>query len=431
MQLKKILFSVLVAIMMFSLVALAVSADATTTTLDLVADTDSAIRSEGNVAIKPGTSFSYTLSIANNPGVYGLQVYIGYNPEVVEFVEYKNYYADGTVFDTDSSLFDVYGEVLGEVKVAAMQPSDENGALVNNYKQGTLVTLVFKVKADFDGDFNDLVIKSTTAFNKDFDRVKVNSQNVGVIKAHNYGDAKIDAPTCTAGGKITYTCSKCNDVWTFDDLANPATGHTPSAEWTVTVPATCTTTGTEVKNCTVCGEAVPGEVQEIPANGHSFGDWSVKTAPTQDAKGEEIRSCANCTETETRDIEKLPKFTSIPSDPWKLGSEEAGLTFVTDAASDKFVKVSVNGTELSSNCYTVTDSNGSTKVVLKAEYLDSLEEGTYELTVTSQNGSCTAEFAIEAASNAAAIIVAIIIVIVVIGAVVAVVIVLKKKGLIG
>ena len=93
MQLKKILFSVLVAIMMFSLVALAVSADATSTSLDLVADVESATESEGVVAVKPGERFSYTVYVENNPGIASLQFTVSYNTEAIEYVEYNgNFY---------------------------------------------------------------------------------------------------------------------------------------------------------------------------------------------------------------------------------------------------------------------------------------------------------------------------------------------------
>ena len=61
----------------------------------------------------------------------------------------------------------------------------------------------------------------------------------GAAAGHNY-EAVVTAPTCTAGGYTTYTCSVCGDSYVGDETA--ALGHT----WT---EATCT----EPKTCSVCG----------------------------------------------------------------------------------------------------------------------------------------------------------------------------------
>ena len=61
----------------------------------------------------------------------------------------------------------------------------------------------------------------------------------GAAAGHSY-EAVVTAPTCTAGGYTTYTCSVCGDSYVGDETA--ALGHT----WT---EATCT----EPKTCSVCG----------------------------------------------------------------------------------------------------------------------------------------------------------------------------------
>ncbi|MBR0412232.1 MAG: hypothetical protein IJI47_01510 [Eubacterium sp.] len=68
---------------------------------------------------------------------------------------------------------------------------------------------------------------------------------------HTY-NAVVTNPTCTAGGYTTYTCTNCNDSYTGDSTA--ALGHTDS--WAVTNGATTTATGTETNTCSVCGASL-------------------------------------------------------------------------------------------------------------------------------------------------------------------------------
>ena len=65
---------------------------------------------------------------------------------------------------------------------------------------------------------------------------------------HNYVPA-VTAPTCTAGGYTTYTCSRCTDSYVAEHT--DALGHNPA--WEVTAGATLTATGSEAQNCSRCG----------------------------------------------------------------------------------------------------------------------------------------------------------------------------------
>lgn len=73
-------------------------------------------------------------------------------------------------------------------------------------------------------------------------------------------------------------------------------------EWTVGVPAGCTTEGTEIRTCATCGYE---QTQAIPATGHTYGEWTVTTEPTCTEKGVESRTCENCGNTETRAVDEL------------------------------------------------------------------------------------------------------------------------------
>ena len=88
------------------------------------------------------------------------------------------------------------------------------------------------------------------------------------------------APTCSATGVRTYTCSRC-DAKRTESI--PMTAHTPE-----TVPgkaATCFAPGlTEGSKCSVCGTVLK-EQEEIPTKGHTLSE----------AK-KEIERAATCTE---------------------------------------------------------------------------------------------------------------------------------------
>ena len=94
---------------------------------------------------------------------------------------------------------------------------------------------------------------------------------------HSYNEV-VTAPTCTAAGYTTYTCSGCGDTYT--DNAVAATGHS----WN---DATCET----AKTCSVCG-ATEGD-----ALGHSYN--AVVTDPTCTEDGYTTYTCASCGDTYT------------------------------------------------------------------------------------------------------------------------------------
>lgn len=71
------------------------------------------------------------------------------------------------------------------------------------------------------------------------------------------------------------------------------------------------------------------------------------------------------------------------------------LEFRSAADYDDFVGVLINGTELDSSNYTVRE--GSTIVTIKADYLNTLATGSYEVTIKSKDGSAKATFACDEA----------------------------------
>ena len=107
--------------------------------------------------------------------------------------------------------------------------------------------------------------------------------------AHSWGAYVTQAPTCTANGYESRTCTNegCGAV---DTKELTALGHISigSAE---TKKATCTENGIMTHTCAVCGAKYP---EEIKATGHNFGEYAVNSSPTENAHGQQTRKCDIC-----------------------------------------------------------------------------------------------------------------------------------------
>lgn len=176
-------------------------------------------------------------------------------------------------------------------------------------------------------------------------------------KPHQYGDPITVKPTCEKGGKTYQKCSVCGDEhviettaplghstdgvkWTKGDGSNvgwvvnqpypcadgtktrecdvchekeiltvPATEAHQLTDWEVTVKPTCTTTGTRVKKCTVCGNVVKTET--IGALGHDFQNYVDDNKPAC-CDQYETGTCTRCGAKDTRktsDPIRAHKFT--------------------------------------------------------------------------------------------------------------------------
>jgi len=101
---------------------------------------------------------------------------------------------------------------------------------------------------------------------------------------HNYVSV-VTAPTCTASGFTTHTCSRCNHSYT--DTNVPALGHVFS---TVTVDATCVADGSTTTTCSRCDYV---SVIVLPALGHKPVVGEEKL-PTGTEAGYRIMVCEIC-----------------------------------------------------------------------------------------------------------------------------------------
>lgn len=102
--------------------------------------------------------------------------------------------------------------------------------------------------------------------------------------------------TCTEEGVRTRVCLVCG---TTDTQAIAKVPHTP--ELIVGVPQTdCTVAGlTNGSKCAVCGETLEAQ-QVIPAKEHTWENWAEVSKPTETTSGLEIRSCSVCGQVDAR-----------------------------------------------------------------------------------------------------------------------------------
>ncbi len=208
------------------------------------------------------------------------------------------------------------GSEFFDVKFYLNNNPDLKKAFGNNYLDAYIHYIVFGIKEGRNPSENVNIrcylnsyadLKAT--FKNDLKGVAEHYYIFGIREGryanHRYS-ANTVSPTCTNGGKTTYTCN-CGDSYI---VTIPALGH--SEKVLSKVPATCTDTGlTEGKQCSVCGTILVPQ-QTIPALGH---DLSTKTTPftcTEDGKKE--TTCSRCNYS---DVEVLPAHHTVVTLPRK------------------------------------------------------------------------------------------------------------------
>ena len=124
----------------------------------------------------------------------------------------------------------------------------------------------------------------------------------GDTHVHNWSVTSSTAPTCTAAGSTTWTCSLCGQTYTE---ATPALGH--SWDGGVTTAPTCTAAGSTTWTCTRCGQT---RTESTPALGHSW-SGTIAQPPTCMEEGVKSYYCTRCGLTAA---EILPKIDHDPVD---------------------------------------------------------------------------------------------------------------------
>ena len=111
--------------------------------------------------------------------------------------------------------------------------------------------------------------------------------DVTLPKANHRYKSTVTAPTCTAQGYTTHTCSVCGD--SYKDAYTAALGHDYYAA--AGNDATCTAAAWTEYNCSRCGDHY--RVEGAPALGHNF-RWVIDREATNDAPGYQHEECTRC-----------------------------------------------------------------------------------------------------------------------------------------
>ena len=119
---------------------------------------------------------------------------------------------------------------------------------------------------------------------------------------HDHKEEITTAPTCTADGTKTITCTRCEYSATE---AIDALGHS-YGEWVVTAP-TCTEAGYKTKTCETCGDVVTEA--GATAIGHNYGAWETTKDATCAEEGSKRQTCVNCGDEKTEVILATGKHT--------------------------------------------------------------------------------------------------------------------------
>lgn len=250
MQLKRILVSLLVVVLMLSATVIVSAEDllvaTNDATLDIEVGTTPASES-GNLQAKPGDKIDVSITITNNPGVAKIQVSLIFDAEL--FAPVVD--ADGKVV-TESGIFKFEDSVRGFNGISFTDKEVRFTSDLNNKTDITETGLVAKASLtvkEAQKCIGAITVK-VLAYNANGERTEF----VEVFSAgeHTLVELEKVEATCEADGKIVSKCSVCNEI--VEEII-PATGHTVVE--VAAVAPTCKTKGaTAYTKCSVCGVVI-------------------------------------------------------------------------------------------------------------------------------------------------------------------------------
>lgn len=143
--------------------------------------------------------------------------------------------------------------------------------------------------------------------------------------SHSWGSwTTTKAATCTSSGTQTRTCSDCGNTET---QTISATGHSYVSHSAVS--PTCTKSGNDAYyTCSKCStifnssKAVISSIPTKAALGHSWGSWTVTKAATCTDSGTQKHTCSRCSASETKTISALGHQWYVTAYDWSEDCSE-------------------------------------------------------------------------------------------------------------
>ena len=164
-----------------------------------------------------GGTVNVTVSMANNPGIWGLKFKVGYNHDAMTLKA-------ANVGDVFAKSEVTLPETLDQEKFVFYGTGND---IANNTKNGTLLVLEFQVNANASIADYDITVELVQCINVDGDDVTIEMKNgkVSVVDCiHSQKEWKVTKnATCEGKGVETESCKKCGKV--FGTRETKATGH--------------------------------------------------------------------------------------------------------------------------------------------------------------------------------------------------------------
>ena len=299
MQLKKIIFTLLVVVIALTTLTFgAAAADATTA--DFTVSISGTVNAAGEIVYAPGETIDVVIDVNNNPGIALLEVHVKYDATVLAPVKD----ADGIVYETGAFLdedhvtdFSKEGVLVfkSQVKMNPKPIVDEDGNII---KSGEIAKFSFKVLEGAHADASSIKISDASALTSNYDFITINTTDAK-FAIHSLNVVKGKEATCTSKGMTdAISCSKCDYVVSVAEEL-PALDHPEEyRESFGAVEGNCTTPAVSAGvKCTLCGttlvDPVTGDsVAHVPS-----GTWITVKEATHFEAGLKKQECKNCGET--------------------------------------------------------------------------------------------------------------------------------------
>ena len=221
---------------------------------------------------------------------------------------------------------------------------------------------------------------------------------------------KIGTHTCR-GGTATCTakaiCSLCGKE--HGDFTHSFTAKTIKPEVLKTV-GTCQSEAVYYYSCAVCSKVEFDDnhtfMGGVDSSNHNLDKIPAKAATVTETGNKEHWQCKDCgkyfsdkdgknsIEQKVTVTPKLPPEMIEGTGQSLTAGEKKELTFRSNAAFSDFIRVELDGKTLDEKNYTVTE--GSTVVILKADYVAILSAGKHTIGIVSTNGTAAATFTVNA-----------------------------------